>query len=351
MNKTSRSTLRMFPLEPGYRPFDPSKFCLQSALDSRRAPVPVRYLGNVLPSYAEVGGDAAVNPGGEFLPVNETVHLSFSKRDKGSRGNVPPRSEDYRVWNKLVKKKLQKVLLPDVSSPPGARMRILRKSRGLTQVDLAELLGVAQSQVTKWEKHGSPMPSGIMVKLSELVPDGPERQWWRDQAARRAGFAEDIEGKPSIGFPLSSVTSTRIIPLVTNPLKVGVLGQMDIAEIKENLQLPSHWFSDGGVIRAVEINIPLSPLIAGEHIALIDISRRDPDRLVGCVVATRTVTGIEVRLLEKDRETYLLLPLYEGAGRARVLKQDGEDSIVGQVLKWIADAPGSHSSEKGLRLN
>lgn len=305
----------------------------------------------MLASDSELRSYPAVQPSGELFPINEAVHLSFSRRDKGSRANVPPESEEYSQWTNLVKKKIQKVLAPKVSLPTGERMRAIRKQRGLSQAQLGELLGAAQSHVAKWERGALQVPSAALVKMSELVPDGPERQWWRDEAARRAGFAENSEGEPALGFLLPKVTTTRTIPVIKNPLKVGEFGRMDIAEVRENLQLPNHWFSEGGVIRAIEIELPLSPLIAGHHIAIIDISRRDPDRLVGCAVATRTIKGIEVRLLEKDRDTYLLLPLYEAAGRARVLKHDGEDSIVGQVLKWIADAPGSELKKKHQGIN
>ncbi|QNI34514.1 helix-turn-helix transcriptional regulator [Alloacidobacterium dinghuense] len=337
----------MFPLEFGDELVNAGEFGVEGRFNSRRPPVSVCYFGDVLASNTKLASNAAVNSGGELLSIDGGVHIFCKRRDKSSRGSVPPENQEYSRWNKLVKKKIAKVMLPEVSLGIGTRLRAIRKGRGLNQTQLAALLGVKQPTVVKWEKGVMKPSPAILLKISELVSEGSERQWWRDQAAKQAGFMEGAEVDVT-GVTLPTASPFRIIPLIKNPLKIGDLGQMDVAEIQENLHLPNHWFSEGGTIRAVTIhNNPLSPLIAGDHIAIIDVSRRDADRLAGCVVAVRTVTGIDVRMLQKDRNVYFLKPLNEASGQSvRVLKHDGEDSIVGQVLKWIADAPSSEQAPR-----
>ena len=103
--------------------------------------------------------------------------------------------------------------------------------------------------------------------------------------------------------------------------------------------MPSDWFPEGGTIRAVRINgLSISPIVGGSYIALIDISYRDADRLVGCMVAIQSPDGIEVRGLRKDGATYMLVPLRDDPDHPiRVLRHHGENSIIGKVVRWIGE--------------
>jgi hypothetical protein len=71
-------------------------------------------------------------------------------------------------------------------------------------------------------------------------------------------------------------------------------------------------------------------------IAMLDIGRRDADRLVGHLVAIQTASGIEVRWLGREDGAYLLLPFQPG-NTVRVLRAHGENSIVG-LVRWIGDS-------------
>lgn len=187
-------------------------------------------------------------------------------------------------------------------------------------------------------------PASAFVKMSELAEEG-ERQWWRDRAAMQAGLTESPESNvvPQKGSIVSPAPD-RNIPVIS-PTKVGDLGSVNPQDVEESLRLPANWFSMGGVIRAVRVHDnPISPVISGDYLAILDVSRRDPDRLTDCIVATRTVEGIAARWLRRDGNVYFLEPLREGTAPLRVLKHDGEDSIVGQVLKWIGDAPAPAAS-------
>lgn len=125
------------------------------------------------------------------------------------------------------------------------------------------------------------------------------------------------------------------------------LGSVHSADIEQNLSLPASWFPGGGMIRAIRIeDSAVSPLAEGEIIVLVDISRRDPDRMVDRIVAIQTGEGVRLSRLRKLDSTYILNPLKDGSNQSpRILKLHGENSIVGQVVKWICDAEPQPTSE------
>jgi transcriptional regulator with XRE-family HTH domain len=221
------------------------------------------------------------------------------------------------------------------------RLRSLRKSRGLNQSQFAKLLGVSQSSVAKWESGDLTPSAPCFVQMSELA-EAKDRQWWRDRAAAAAGFQHAQGNEIAPRSDAVPNREARMISLI-NPAKVGDLGSVSSTFVEAQLRLPASWFPMGGEIRAVRVHDhPISPAVSGEFIAIVDISRRDPDRLVDCVVATRAVDGIAPHFLRKNRDVYFLQPLQPDSGQVRVLRHDdGEDSIIGQILKWIGNAPGA----------
>lgn len=136
--------------------------------------------------------------------------------------------------------------------------------------------------------------------------------------------------------------SSFTIHLLKNAEKLGDSDAARAANVELALKLPSSWFPAEADIQAVRFASPQPGFIAGDLIALVDVSRRDKDRLVGCVVVVRSPNGPEPMKLRKDAGTYLLVPLIEDADHpVRVLKQGGHWSIIGKVLKWIGDAPSA----------
>ncbi|HEX5234145.1 MAG TPA: helix-turn-helix transcriptional regulator [Silvibacterium sp.] len=325
----SSDTLPISLLESAHKAFDPLELGIQSVLHSRRWPIAVGDFAYVLAAQAKRAGDATYGPVVKFFPVNRRSHIIW-QRDNDSSGDVPLGNSKYLDADISVNKKMREQVTGAVRLPLGDRIWELRKTRGLTQTQLAEILGVRQSAVARWEtSKDRPLPQ-TLIKISELVNE-EERQWWRDLAAESAGFGE------AGGSTLPEVSFSRTIPLIKTHNKVGILGSVDPLDVEVNLTLPAEWFPESGSIRAVRINAnSISPLVDGAYIAVIDISRRDADRLVGCMVAIQTTVGIDVRWLRKDGSTYLLVPLRESTDHPiRVMRHRGENSIVGQVVKWI----------------
>lgn len=50
----------------------------------------------------------------------------------------------------------------------GSHLADLRRAAGLTQVELAEALGLSQQRVAQWENSNRPPPSKLLPQLSEL---------------------------------------------------------------------------------------------------------------------------------------------------------------------------------------
>lgn len=74
--------------------------------------------------------------------------------------------------------------------------RALRKAMGLTQAELAALLGVHRTQVIRWEArsrlHQCPRKSVLI--LLRIVLSTPEMQAWLTQVPERQKALEGIDG-------------------------------------------------------------------------------------------------------------------------------------------------------------
>lgn len=73
----------------------------------------------------------------------------------------------------------------------GARMRGLRKQRGLTQTELANALGVTFQQVQKYERGANRVSASMMVRAARCLEVAP------------AYFFEGVDALPSDGGPVS----------------------------------------------------------------------------------------------------------------------------------------------------
>ena len=69
----------------------------------------------------------------------------------------------------------------------GARIARLRKERGLTQVQLAQMLGVSQQTVTSFEKGRRRVPVSQLVPLSKALGLSVEDLLGQERTARKRG--------------------------------------------------------------------------------------------------------------------------------------------------------------------
>lgn len=74
--------------------------------------------------------------------------------------------------------------LKSVRHPQGAHIAALRKAKGLTQAEAAQILGVPQANIALWEKSDKPPRADVLpkmatlygVKLDALFVDKPSRR-------------------------------------------------------------------------------------------------------------------------------------------------------------------------------
>ena len=197
----------------------------------------------------------------------------------------------------------------------------------MKQAPVAALCGVSVAQVSRWERSQDLPSAAALLKLSELAPES-ERQWWRDRASEQAGI--NLQDTDSPGSYMAS-NLLRNIPLIKSHRGVGEVSKVVSADVESYIHFPEQWFPEGGAIRAFHI---IGETVS-KMIAMVDLSRRDADRLLGHMVAVQTPSGVEVRWLSGQDGGYILLPFQPGQP-PKLLRPHGENSIVG-LVRWIGD--------------
>jgi transcriptional regulator with XRE-family HTH domain len=232
-------------------------------------------------------------------------------------------------------------------------IRALRERLGMTQTAFARELLTQPSTVSKWESgYNRPSPD-VFVRLAKLT-DEADKFYFLEEAGVPAAYfygekmapeilrasTEVVARSLSTSSTFASINETNdvcTIPLLERPTELGNSNAM----VSCTLSFPAAWLPQDATLQAVMLSNQISPFFEGEVIALVDISRRDPDRLQGCIVAVRTPDGIEPMVLRKDSSIYFLAPLHDGINHpTRVLRANGDWSVVGKILKWIGDSPG-----------
>jgi transcriptional regulator with XRE-family HTH domain len=305
---------------------------------------------------AEFPSNPAIDTPDELLPVDRRADPVFCCGDIVAGHET----KDYSKSHICQEETLTKRHISAGNNTLPEKLKHARKDLlKLTQAELAEKLGTSQSGIAKWEKgEHRPLPQQF-VKIARLLAGKMEALYFYSEAGVPKSFFEDeaapmpailIDTTEGTGESLSDNFDT-FRPLVTggaevtvqllrNTQKLGDPQAVHAQDVLQNLTFPSNWFPKGATIQAVRFPHEISPFVTGEVIALVDTSRRDPDRLAGSIVVVRTPTATEPMTLRKDGATYFLVPLHEDAThQVRVLRHRGTWSIIGKVLKWIGDAP------------
>jgi transcriptional regulator with XRE-family HTH domain len=280
-------------------------------------------------------------------------------------GQVEPQKYETEIIPAVVKLSRGKyVRSKNIPIPPYAvRVKALRERLQMNQTAFATAIGVGQGAVSKWEKGLSrPIPDAL-IALARLT-DQEDKFFFLEAAGVPPAFFEGAKMTPGeaedatklVASSLSGSAETlvlyrggsgpRSIPLIKYLHQLGDHN----AVVDYTLSLPSNWLPKGADIQAAKLAHEISPYITGDLIALVDISRRDPDRLAGSIIIARTPEGNRPMTLRKDGSSYLLIPLHESALHpARILRQSGDWSIIGRVVKWIGDAPEGGAPSKARK--
>lgn len=346
---TSCRTLRILSPEPNDFPVDCSRNSLRTVNSQRDH-------SDVLRSYSELSGNAAIHAakdrrlfqlGRGSLDGKRQIEPSVSEIENSSRFHILSRK--IRVPVRMSKKE-EDVLI-------GKRISALMKSLGMNQTTFASAINTRPSTVSKWASgHNRPSPD-VLVRIARLADDIDKiffLEWAGIPESYLGGapmiseirnattkvIAQTLSEIDNTSQPLVMAGGRCTVHLLKTAKKLGAPNEVQTQDIDASFQLPMSWFPRGAEIQAVKFPQTISPFVTGAVIALVDVSRRDPDRLAGSVVVVRTPTATEPMTLRKDGETYLLVPLQEDANhQVRVLRTSGPWSIVGRVVKWIGDAP------------
>jgi transcriptional regulator with XRE-family HTH domain len=240
------------------------------------------------------------------------------------------------------------------------RINALRTGLKLNQQAFAKALRVDQTTISKWES-GKLRPSPDMFLRLAKRADGVEKLYFLDEAGLPPNFltggpmtqgvfnaatemvADSLLPSDKTLVVFQSKSNLRNVPLITHSKDLGdVNAPMDLA-----IAIPSEWLPKNADVQAVRVSERIAPFAIGELICLVDVSRRDPDRLRGCVVAVRTSDGIAPMRLREDDHTYVLVPLHpESKYTMHLLRATGDWSIVGRVVRWIGDAPSTEAENE-----
>jgi transcriptional regulator with XRE-family HTH domain len=69
----------------------------------------------------------------------------------------------------------------------GSRLLALRRAAGLTQIDLAEALGVAQANIAQWEWSDKPPRAELLLELANILGVTTEELLSGTSTKRKAG--------------------------------------------------------------------------------------------------------------------------------------------------------------------
>lgn len=221
--------------------------------------------------------------------------------------------------NKKTRLRVEAELRPQIADG----IRAARKSLGLTQASLAEALGSSQGAITRWEREIDSPPVAVFNILAKLVPD-EQRDFW----LQLSGDAyRDLD-----------MNDLRSIPVLHDAAAAGTPRVVDENEIDFNLLFPPKLLPSGGKLVGVRVSgDSMSPILEDGYIALLDVSQRQPSKLVGKMVAARQGDGITLKWLRRQKgDIYLLVPQNTSQRHdIEFVSQEGDWSIVGEVVKWI----------------
>ena len=203
-----------------------------------------------------------------------------------------------------------------------ARVKRTRTERGWNQMAMAEAIGVNQSQVSNWEKGVShPSPSAA-IAIADLASDS-EKEWWYALSGVRSMIAQKCQSEQ------------RLIPFLDHASDLGKPKSASGENAKKMVSLPRAWLPAGGSLYAVTVQCGLlAPIIDAGDIAIVDVTRRKADALVGKIVASTEPAAGTFAWLQNDGRHFLLVP-ERGSEENQIHVLRRVDSIVGQVVRWI----------------
>ena len=339
-----------------YFPFDPRHLTGKRFLDHRGLTLTARNPPNVATADSGLTSNLAVNAAKQLKAENFGRDVVIWCRNTGAHYEI----ENIPAFITESREKLRMVQKRHPGSKPGSlprwaeRITTAREKLRLTQAEFALALGVGQGNVSKWE-HGTnrPLPD-IFVKIAALVP-GPDKFFFWEEAGLPSEYFEGTAEKTMptelvrattkviaqsfapVGDRANKTADAALVPLLSGAAAAGNPRAIDATDVEEYLPYPKKLLPSGGTIVAVRVaGDSMAPLVNEGYTVLIDLTDRDPKKLVGKMVVAHNGEGVTVKFLRKDKEHFLLVP-YNVSPRHEVMVFRPKDgwTIIGSVVSWI----------------
>jgi transcriptional regulator with XRE-family HTH domain len=237
------------------------------------------------------------------------------------------------------------------------RIRDLRKSLGMTQTDFAEELRVTQAALSKWE-NGEHRPSpDAFVRLAAVARDVEKYFFLEEAGLPKEYFLGGIEDSMppefvvaaemvvnrAMGAPeLMRKVEVVMVPQLTEAAAASSPQTVDERDVQDVIPIPVGLLEKG--VKPIAVRVAgdaMEPVLMDGWIAIIDTSKRDPEKLVGCMVAVKTDDHLQLRWLRRGRNFFQLVPQNTSLRHEIRVLAPGEDwEIIGEVVKWIGEPPG-----------
>jgi SOS-response transcriptional repressor LexA len=251
------------------------------------------------------------------------------------------------------------------TAPPprwAERISAARKKLRMSQTDFAAALNVGQGNVSKWERGtNKPLPD-VFVRIAGLVSGADKLFFWEAAGLRSEyfmGTAEKTmpselvrattqviaESYAPIGDRSNKTAEAVLVPLLSGSAAAGNPRSISERDIDQYLPCPKYLLPKGGAIVAVKVSgDSMAPIVDDGYMVFVDISKREPDKLINKMVAASDADGVTIKWLRRDLGHYLLVPHNVSQRHpVRVLNTQAGWGIVGEVVKWIGQPKPSRT--------
>lgn len=219
----------------------------------------------------------------------------------------------------------------------GEQIKAFRRDiLGADQKAFARLLGVSQAIVSQWES-GRYMPSAMALMAIGRI-DSVNKRFWFEKAGHEYAVIEDlldVYKKEHPGWE-QGASSSRSVPLLRLSDAPMELGEIKPEHIERVITVPKYWLPPDGEMAAFNVeDDSMAPLLEPNFTVFVDISKRDPKKLLDKMVLAKDDEGVKIRWLIRDLGMYLLMPQDTQRHRMTELNTQKSHCVVGEVVKYI----------------
>lgn len=243
------------------------------------------------------------------------------------------------------------------------KIKDLRAELHLSQEQLARRLELTKKTVAEWEQ-GRQVPSPERaLQLARLVPGGPLRRWFTQQALARIGAETPLvldallpapatrsgqgplpTGELRVVAPsgwserfraLERLDHYSPIPLLKDAAAAGSPREISEADIDGYALIYYAWCPNPANFTCVRVRgDSMAPILYDGAVVAVDHSQRDPLALHQKMVAARVEDGVTVKWLERQPDGTLLLVPENKNHPTIALPRTPDNPVIGLVAWW-----------------